>query len=72
MMGFTVKFTSGMVETFETSDAAKASVRRLYPEAKIGHDGDLTEWGDRTLCWKTETDSVNDDGRKSVAVITVS
>ena len=71
-MAFEVKFTNGVTDTFETLDAAKASVHLLYPDAEIGHDGDLDDYGDRTLCWENEQDSVNDDGQKAVASITVS
>ena len=71
-MAFSVNFTSGKSETFKTLDAAKAHVNRLYPEAEIGHAGDLEDGGDRTLCWSNEQDSVNDDGQKAIANITVS
>ena len=50
-MKFTVKFISGAIQTSETLDDAKSSVYRLYPEAEIGHDGDLSDGGNRTLCW---------------------
>ena len=70
-MEFTVKFTNGAIETFETLEAAKARIYHLYPEAEIGHDGDLEDGGDRTLCWSNEQDSVNDAGQKAVADITV-
>ena len=71
-MAFSVNLTSGKVETFETLDAAKAHINRLYPEAEIGHAGDLEDGGDRTLCWENEQDSVNDAGQKAIANITVS
>jgi hypothetical protein len=35
----------------------------------IGHDGDLGEGGDRTLCWWTEEDAANDDGQRAAASI---
>jgi hypothetical protein len=35
----------------------------------VGHDGDLTDGGDRTLCWATESDSVDDAGARAVASI---
>lgn len=69
-MGFTVKFVSGAIKSFETLDDAAKDVYSLYPEAQIGHDGDLNDGGDRTLCWKTNLDSVDDDGQNAVAVIT--
>ena len=40
-----------------------------WPEAEIGHDGDLTDSGDRTLCWADEPSSINDDGARAVASI---
>ena len=55
--------------TADTLDEAEEIVRARYPGAVIGHDGDLREHGDRTLCWESPADSAGDDGRQSVASI---
>jgi hypothetical protein len=35
----------------------------------IGHDGDLSDGGDRTFCWPNDAAAVNDDGAKAIATI---
>lgn len=51
-----------------THDNAIATIRAEYPDAVCDHDGDLTDGGDRTLCWADEP-PVNDDGRHAIASI---
>lgn len=57
---------SGILETYEQACAA---VLASYPEAEIGHDGDLAEGGDRTLCWSDAESSIDDDGRLAICSI---
>jgi hypothetical protein len=69
-MSYTIEFANGeTTESYDEYDAAVAAVEARYPDAEIGHDGDLSEGGDRTLCWRTEADSVDDDGKRSVCAI---
>ncbi|GEM_PF-3557585 len=55
--------------SFGSYDAAVAACQARWPAAVIGHDGDLTDNGDRTLVWACEADSIDDAGARAVAVI---
>ncbi len=66
---YEISYSDGRSATAETYDAAVETLRNEYPEAEIGHSGDLEDGGDRTLCWACEEDSKNDDGRRAVAAI---
>lgn len=66
---YTISYTDGRSDTAESYEAAKAIIEAEYPDAEIGHDGDLSDGGDRTLCWADEASSVNDDGARAVASI---
>ena len=68
---YIISYTDGREDTAETYEGAQAAVLARYPDAEIGHDGDLDGGGDRTLCWATEEDSVNDDGARAVASIRI-
>jgi hypothetical protein len=69
MNNYSVRWSNGTERRYETYEAATAAVLESYPGAEIGHDGDISEGGYRTLCWATEDDSVNDDGAKAVCSI---
>jgi hypothetical protein len=69
MNNYTVKWSNGTEHRYETCEAAEDAVRESYPDSEIGHDGDISEGGDRTLCWATEDDSVNDDGARAICSI---
>lgn len=68
---YAVKHSHGrLTEYVDTYDEACDLVRRVYgPEAEIGHDGDITEGGESTLCWRSEEDAEDDDGARSCAKI---
>lgn len=70
-MTYHITYTSGVWpdNTVATYDDAICLLADRWPELKYGHDGDLTSGGDRTLVWATESDSVDDDGARAVAVI---
>jgi hypothetical protein len=69
---YTISWTNGARdEQADSYEAAKAIVLAQYPDAEIGHDGDLEGFGDRTLCWATAEDSVDDDGARAVCSIRV-
>jgi hypothetical protein len=61
--------TGGSTDTADTYETAQDAVRAQYPGAEIGHDGDLDDFGDRTLCWASEADSIDDDGANAIASI---
>ena len=52
-----------------THESACAAILAEWPEAEIGHDGDLTDSGDRTLAWASQDDAIDDDGSSAVASI---
>jgi hypothetical protein len=67
---YIVKYTDGSPHTeHDTYEEAVLAVEAEYPDAEIGHDGDLSEGGDRTLCWPDEESSIDDDGARACAVI---
>ena len=70
MSNYTVYVGGGNTIDFGSLKAAKAWIRRTWPSAVIGHDGDLSDGGDRTLCWRDDDSAVNDDGANAIATIT--
>ena len=70
MATYTVYVGGGNTIDFPSIKAAKAWVRKTWPEAVIGHDGDLDDGGDRTLCWPDDEAAVNDDGANAISTIT--
>lgn len=68
-MSYQVSWNGGRKTTHETYADARAAIEAEYPEAEIGHDGDLLSGGDRTLAWRTEEESVDDPGARAVAEI---
>lgn len=66
---FKVKHSHGTTEFFATYEEACEAVRSVYREAVIGHDGDISEGGESTLCWPDEPSSVDDDGVRACAKI---
>ncbi len=64
-----VRWSNGHEESADNYEEAKDLVRAQRPDAAIGHDGDLTEGGERTLCWANAEDAEDDDGARAVASI---
>jgi len=59
--------TESRVETYEE---ALERVRSVYGEdCEIGHDGDISEGGERTLCWVNEATAEGDDGSRACCQI---
>jgi len=69
-MTYTINYTGGSTDSHDTYEGAVAAVESIYGEAEIGHDGDLSDGGERTLCWADAEDAENDDGARAVASIT--
>jgi hypothetical protein len=69
MTSYTVYVGGGNTIDFSSIKAAKAFIRKAWPEAVIGHDGDLSDGGDRTFCWPDDAAAVNDDGANAIATI---
>lgn len=67
---FRVIWTDGSApDRAETYDEAKDLILVKFPDAEIGHSGDLEEEGDRTLAWASEADAEGDAGARSCAEI---
>ena len=71
MTTYTISFTDGRTETIDGSyQEALDYVRELAgADVEIGHDGDLSDGGDRTLFWTSEEDAANDDGARAIGSI---
>jgi len=69
---YKIAHSHGQTETgIDTYEEALERVRAVYgADCEIGHDGDLTDGGDRTLVWSDEDTARNDDGSRAVAKIT--
>lgn len=72
-MAFTISYTNGeRDDSYDTYEAAKEAILARWPDAEIGHDGDLDGFGDRTLFWEDEEASMDDDGARALGSIRVS
>lgn len=71
--GYALHFSDGRVLYVSTGGAegyAQALALAREEGAEItDHSGDLTDSGDRTLCWATKTDAENDDGRRALCAV---
>lgn len=69
-MSYAIHTSNGRTLTgYETYEAAVEACEAEWPEAEIGHDGDLSDGGDRTLVWASAEDAADDDGARAVASI---
>lgn len=68
---YRIRLATGTTMTRSTYDDALRAVVALYAGAVTTHPGDLLDGGDRTLCWASEEDAVDDPGTLSIARITV-
>lgn len=69
---YTIEHSHGQHETgIESYELAEKRVRAVYPDCEIGHAGDIAEGGERTLVWRTEEESRDDDGARAVCEIKV-
>lgn len=68
---YEIRFANGdKPALYTTYEDACEVLQELYGEdIVIGHDGDLSNGGDRTLVWENEKDAYNDDGKNAVASI---
>lgn len=68
--GYSVTHAHGTTERFDTYEEAAEAVLAVYGlGAVIGHDGDISDGGERTLCWRDEATAENDDGSRACATI---
>ena len=52
-------------------EEAVAAVEAVLSEPEIGHAGDISEGGERTLFWASEALAANDDGARAAGSISV-
>lgn len=65
---FKIHYTDGSVsKTYDSTQECLDEIEGAYPDYFAGHDGDLSEGGDRTLVWANEAASEDDDGARAVA-----
>jgi hypothetical protein len=71
MTMYEISFANGDKPAFYTNyEEACGILQELYgDDIVIGHDGDLSTGGDRTLVWENEKDSENDSGKNAIASI---
>lgn len=68
---YMVRFASGgMTRYYDSYDIAVSMLQEEYPDCVIGHDGDILDGGYQTLVWENESDSIDDSGLHSLAMIT--
>lgn len=68
---YALKYSSGHVETFSTYEAACQAYLSSRTHGTIGHDGDISQGGERSLCWPSSALAENDDGSRADAKIVV-
>lgn len=57
---YKIQHQHGLTEYgFATYEDACDAVRAVYTDPAIGHDGDISEGGEITLCWSEEEDIDN-------------
>lgn len=67
---YEIQYSDGAVARgYASEDLAREAIIARYPNAAIGHDGDLSDHGDRTLAWACDADATDDDGARAIAAI---
>lgn len=68
-MSYRIEIMAEPIYLADTYADALQLVRQHLPGCELGHAGDITDGGDRTLVWASEQDAEGDDGSQAVAVI---
>jgi len=71
-MNYRIIHAHGTTERHATYEEAIAAVRAVYRSAAIGHDGDIAQGGEQTLCWVDDETATNDDGSRACCSISIS
>jgi hypothetical protein len=66
---YTLNFYGSSSTSHDTHEEAVAAFMAMYPDGDVGHCGDLTSGGERTLCWENPVDADGDDGYAASAEI---
>lgn len=69
MITYRVDIMCEPIYVADTYEEAVAYVQEQLPGCELGHAGDITDGGQRTLIWADEADAEGDDGAQAVAVI---
>lgn len=71
MAHYSIKHSHGQTESdIGTYEAAVERVRSVYgSDCEIGHDGDISEGGEKTLVWRDAKAAEDDDGSRAVCAI---
>lgn len=71
MITFKIKHSHGQTEAgIDTYDDAISRVRAVYgDDVEIGHSGDISDLGERTLCWQSDVPEANRDGSRACCSI---
>lgn len=70
MPTYKLKHSHGITEKFESYEDAVAAVKSVYgDDAEIGHDGDIPDGGQRTLCWQDAATAIDSDGSRACCEI---
>lgn len=70
METYKIKHSHGQTDRgYSTYSEAVDAVRAVYTHATIGHPGDISEGGERTLCWADESAANDDDGSRACCTI---
>jgi len=66
----TVTYTTGeRPDDYDSYQECVDAILARWPDAAIGHDGDLVSGGDCTLFWADAATSENDDGARALGSI---
>jgi hypothetical protein len=69
-MSYIIRYANGDIDGgYDSTQDCLDRIELRYRNYYAGHDGDLSEGGDRTLVWANEPDSENDDGYRAIASI---
>ena len=66
---YQIRWSHGATDSADTYGEALAAVRSVLSEPVIGHAGDISEGGDSTLVWASESLAQDDDGSRASARI---
>ena len=66
---YKIVWSHGVTEHADTYEDAIGVVRAVLSDPAIGHDGDISCGGRRTLCWASEELACDDDGSRAACSI---
>jgi len=69
VIGYRVEIMGQPIYLADSYGEAVAMVQQQLADCELGHAGDITDGGERTLVWASEEDAEGDDGSQAVAVI---